>query len=69
MMISAEAAIATAVAYPSRAAKEAADATGDLELQLGIRATETGDGLKGQRRPAVREFREVLAKPALTAVT
>ncbi|HZB33030.1 MAG TPA: helix-turn-helix transcriptional regulator [Streptosporangiaceae bacterium] len=34
-----------------RAAKEAADASGDLELRLGVRATEAGHGLFGQRSP------------------
>ncbi|QXJ21961.1 hypothetical protein AGRA3207_002879 [Actinomadura graeca] len=35
-----------------RTAKTAADATGDLDLRLGVRATEAGHGLYGQRDPA-----------------
>ncbi|MEV6983247.1 helix-turn-helix transcriptional regulator [Sphaerisporangium sp. NPDC051017] len=35
-----------------RTARQAADASGDLELQLSVRATETGHGLFGQRDPA-----------------
>jgi tetratricopeptide (TPR) repeat protein len=34
-----------------RTAKQAADASGDLELRLGVRATEAGHGLFGQRSP------------------
>ncbi|WP_067460045.1 hypothetical protein [Actinomadura macra] len=35
-----------------RSAKVAADATGDLDLRLGVRVTEAGHGLYGQRDPA-----------------
>ncbi len=35
-----------------RTAKAAADTTGDLELRLGVRATETGHARYGQRSPA-----------------
>jgi transcriptional regulator with XRE-family HTH domain len=34
-----------------RTARDAADASGDLELRLGVRATEAGHGLFGQRSP------------------
>ncbi|MFC4589113.1 helix-turn-helix domain-containing protein [Sphaerisporangium corydalis] len=34
-----------------RTARQAADASGDLELRLGVRATESGHGLYGQRDP------------------
>ncbi|WP_067466929.1 helix-turn-helix domain-containing protein [Actinomadura macra] len=36
-----------------RTARAAADATGDLELRLGVRATETGHARYGQRSPAL----------------
>ena len=50
-----------------RAAKEAADASGDLELSLGIRATEAGHGLFGQRNPQTvlqltRSTRKIVGK-------
>ncbi|GGK99130.1 hypothetical protein Sme01_60350 [Sphaerisporangium melleum] len=35
-----------------RTARQAADESGDLELRLGVRATEAGHGLYGQRDPA-----------------
>ncbi|RCG32092.1 XRE family transcriptional regulator [Sphaerisporangium album] len=35
-----------------RTARQASDASGDLELRLSVRATETGHGLFGQRDPA-----------------